>query len=117
MYKTNHPFLYKSNKDRTGLYVHRVEIRKKLEDVLKTAHHGTSPASKLSIIHKILEVKRNKANSTNKLGSYSSVLKTGVKVGAEEKPKETDFKLYQRVYDLAKKYMKNIITILILFTK
>lgn len=45
----------------------------------------------------------------NKKGNaaYSSVLKTGVKVGAEEKPKETDFKLYQRVYDLAKKYMKN----------
>ncbi len=45
----------------------------------------------------------------NKNGNaaYSSVLKTGVKVGAEEKPKETDFKLYQRVYDLAKKYMKN----------
>lgn len=45
----------------------------------------------------------------NKNGNaaYSSVLKTGVKVGAEENPKETDFKLYQRVYDLAKKYMKN----------
>jgi len=56
-------------------------------------------------------------NNNNGNAAYSSVLKTGVKVGAEEKPKESDFKLYQRVYDLAKKYMKNIITILILFTK
>ena len=45
-------------------------------------------------------------NNDNGNASYSSVLKTGVKVGAEETPKEADFKLYQRTYDLAKKYMK-----------
>ncbi len=45
-------------------------------------------------------------NNNNGNASYSSVLKTGVKVGAEETAKEADFKLYQRTYDLAKKYMK-----------
>ena len=49
--------IVKSNKDRTGLYVHRVEIKTKLEDVLKTAQHGTPPTSKLSIIHLLQKVK------------------------------------------------------------
>lgn len=52
--------IVKSNKDRTGLYVNRVEIKKKLEDVLRTAQHGTSPTSKLSIIHKICFVKKKR---------------------------------------------------------
>jgi hypothetical protein len=30
-------------------------------------------------------------SNTSGIGSYSSVLKTGVKVGAEETPKEADF--------------------------
>lgn len=39
--------------------------------------------------------------------AYSSALKTDVKINSNEKPKMSDFKLYQRTYDLAKKYMVN----------
>jgi len=39
--------------------------------------------------------------------AYSSALKTDVKINSNEKPKMSDFKLYQRTYDLATKYMVN----------
>ena len=37
----------KRSEERQGLYLHNVEIQKRLEDVLKTAINGTSPTSNL----------------------------------------------------------------------
>lgn len=38
--------IVKSNNDRQGLYLHEIELKKKLVDVFSTAHHGTSTSSK-----------------------------------------------------------------------
>ena len=46
----------KKNPDRTGFYLHEVEITKKLADVFKTAQHGTPASSKLIIARKIAEI-------------------------------------------------------------
>ena len=46
----------KKNPDRTGFYLHEVEITKKLADVFKTAQHGTPASSNLIIARKIAEI-------------------------------------------------------------
>lgn len=92
------------------------------ENLANTAREFTSEQAKYLSKFKNLKSIKNKADEVKKeiekengsanlsLGgknraSYSSALKTDVKIKNNETPKEKDFKLYQRTYDLAKKYM------------
>jgi hypothetical protein len=92
------------------------------ENLANTAREFTSEQAKYLSKFKNLKSIKNKADEVKKeiekengsvnlsLGgkgraAYSSALKTDVKIKNNETPKEKDFKLYQRTYDLAKKYM------------
>lgn len=78
-----------------------------------SSSEGKSESSRSEVLRRELNSEQSNNNSTDLSLSgktrpaYSSALKTDVKINSNEKPKMSDFKLYQRTYDLAKKYMVN----------
>ena len=78
-----------------------------------SSSEGKSESSRSEVLRRELNSEQSNNNSTDLSLSgktrpaYSSALKSDVKINSNEKPKMSDFKLYQRTYDLAKKYMVN----------